>query len=210
MFQPYQKLCWECRTYFNGDFFSDRCAMCMQRVIAKKQEERLEKIRQDHARREWVTGRPAQVQRQQPVRPVYTEELFEEPAATYAPSSPVPHSDDNNLARYIMVGILAIGFAVVVLYAMFHDPSQKRGLDASIERMNTIANSVNTPATDEKVADAVNRARAVVAEEDEDSKLNAHVTELIKNADKPNSFLAEDDDADDEIEKLADEKIKET
>lgn len=214
MFQPYQKLCWECRTYFNGDFFSDRCALCMQRVIAKKQEERLEKIRQDHARREWVTGRPSQVQRQQPVRPVYTEELLEEelleePAPTYVPSSPVSHSDDNNLARYIMVGILAIGFAVVVLYAMFHDPSQKRGLDASIERMNIIANSVNTPATDEKVADAVNRARAVVAAEDEDSKLIAHVTELIKDADKPNSFLAEDDDADDEIEKLANEKIKE-
>jgi hypothetical protein len=218
MTELYQKRCSDCRNYFLGSYWSfvHRCSLCTNRVLVREQEERDEKLRQRLEEINRQFDRPyynPPVQRQQPARQVYTEELLDEPAPTYVPSSPVTHSDyddDNNkLARYIMAGILAISFAVAGLYAMFHDPSQKRGLDASIERMNAIANSVNTPATDEKVADAVDRARAVVAEEDEDSKLNAHVTELIKNADKPNSFLAEDDDADDEIEKLADEKIKE-
>jgi hypothetical protein len=219
MTELYQKRCSDCRNYFLGSYWSfvHRCSLCTNRVLVREQEERDEKLRQKLEEINRQFDRPyynPPVQRQQPARQVYTEELLEEPVAalSFSPVTHSDHDDDNNkLARYIMVGILAISFAVAGLYAMFHDPSQKRGLDASIERMNAIANSVNTPATDEKVADAVDRARAVVAAaEDEDSKLNAHVTELIKNADKPNSFLAEDDDADDEIEKLADEKIKES
>ena len=193
MFQSYSKLCWQCRTYFQGDWFSDRCSICMNREMTEKREEKMRELRRNQeqfvsrADSRYVPPAPRQVVEH--VDPDYLEPVEE----YHTPVSPVRNTVDNTgnvLARWILAAIIFSMIVICAVYSFSYDRTEKRGLDAALIRMDEIVgerDERNAQLADE----AVKNARKLV----EESQL------------KKGKIV--DTNSEDDIEKLIKQKVKE-